>query len=265
MRRLLLGALVAIVAFMAWPSRPRAQSAPIHILFVGNSLTYVGNLPGVLDAIAAANGRRLVSTMIVKGGGTLAERVADGSVTRALAADRYDLVVLQERGGDMICAFAPDACKTSEAALTVLVKAATRRGARPILLGTYQGDLEASQELVKAESIAKGLAVAYVPVSERFQAATRSAPAANWLYADHMHPGHDLVLLEAALLYRELFGALPHLSVLTVHAPMFGPHAKFFATVPSSHAPTAQGDAGAYTYSADETAVVLGIAAGKPR
>jgi len=56
------------------------------LLFVGNSLTYVGNLPAVLDALAAANGRTIASDMLVSGGATLSERVADGSAGSARVA-----------------------------------------------------------------------------------------------------------------------------------------------------------------------------------
>jgi hypothetical protein len=47
------------------------------LLFVGNSLTYVGNLPAVLDALAASNKKSLQSHMIVKAVATLTELVED--------------------------------------------------------------------------------------------------------------------------------------------------------------------------------------------
>jgi hypothetical protein len=202
--------------------------------------------------------------MIVKGGATLAERVSDGSVTRALDAAHYDYVVLHERGGDMICDDAPERFRTSETALGALVKISLAHGATPILLGTYQGDADASRELVKFESAtARRLSLAYVPLSERLQAAAKAVPGAQWFYADGMHPGHDLVLLEATLLYRELFGALPQLTTLAVHAPMFSPHAKFSAPAPTSEALEPAGNAQTYAYAADKVAAVLGIASGQ--
>jgi hypothetical protein len=226
----------------------------------------VGNLPAVLDTLAASNKKPLQSDMIVKGGATLTERVADGSVERALAAKRYDYVVLQERGGDTICAFGPTSCKDADASLGVLARIAVAHGAKPILLGTYQTMPQVSTELVGAESAAASrLSIAYVPVSDRLQTAIESAPTAEWLFADRAHPGHDLVLLEAALLYRQVFGALPGPGGFSVHAPMYAPNATFSVPSPTSHGIASQDAVPLHRYSADRVAVALAIAAGGSR
>ncbi|HEV2607796.1 MAG TPA: hypothetical protein VGT79_07430, partial [Xanthomonadaceae bacterium] len=99
---------------------------------MGNSLTYVGNLPAVLGALAAANGRSLQADMIVKGGATLTERLGDGSVTRVLARRHYDFVVLQERGGDFLCGFEPTKCRDAKASTTALVRIARNASAEPL-------------------------------------------------------------------------------------------------------------------------------------
>jgi hypothetical protein len=204
--------------------------------------------------------------MIVKGGATLTDHVADGSVERALAAKRYDFVVLQERGGDVICAFTPTSCKDSETALSALARLVAIHGAKPIFLGTYQTLPQASAALIEAESTATSrLSIGYVPVSDLFQTAVGSAPSAEWLYADHAHPGHDLVLLEAALLYRQIFGTLPRASGFSVHAPMYGPRTKFAPPSPTSRSVVSQGISQFHTYTADRVAAVLAIAAGGSR
>jgi hypothetical protein len=51
--------------------RPRMPTAPLEVLFVGNSLTYVGNTPAVFDALTRASGRPSSSDMIVQGGAAL--------------------------------------------------------------------------------------------------------------------------------------------------------------------------------------------------
>ena len=40
--------------------------APIRILFVGNSLTYVGNLPAALEALSTSNGKSVSVEMLVE-------------------------------------------------------------------------------------------------------------------------------------------------------------------------------------------------------
>ena len=68
------------------------------------------------------------------------------------------------------------------------------------------------------------------------------------------------VLLEAVLLYQQLYGALPQAKALAVRAPMFVPGSKFAAPSPVSEPlPPDVGLAGGYDYSHDEmmTAIEL--------
>jgi hypothetical protein len=194
----------------------------IRVLFVGNSLTYVGNLPAVFDAAARANGRETRSDMIVQPGATLTDRVKDGAVERALSEGKYSFVVLQERGGDFMCGFGPRVCEDSRNSLASLTAMARHHDAVPVLLGTYQGDPGASDEIVEAESKAAiTLGVRYISVSDRFQRGQSIAPELQWLYSDGMHPGRDLILLEALLLYIELLEQSPTNAALAVDAPIY--------------------------------------------
>lgn len=151
-----ISALLAISILLTCASCTTQSSPkpPERVLFVGNSLTYVGNVPAVLSALAEANGEPVASDMIVKGGATLTDRVADGSVARALKEKNYTALVLQERGGDLICAFTPDSCAQSREAIKALVALAKEQDVNVVLLGTYQPLPEVSQRLIKEESTA---------------------------------------------------------------------------------------------------------------
>lgn len=201
----------------------RVPHRPLSVLFVGNSLTYVGNTPAVLDALAAASGALVSSDMIVEGGATLTQRVNDGSVGRALAGKRYSVIVLQERGGDLICSFGPESCSESRKAIKALVALARKSGARTCLLGTYQGNPDASKAIVAAESAAAAEAgIPYLEISERLQALRAAAPTMRWQAPDGMHPGSDLALLNAAVLHQALLGRPPRIAALIVNAPIYG-------------------------------------------
>lgn len=211
---------------------------PVRVLFVGNSLTYVGNLPGVLEALAAANGKPIATEMLVRGGATLSDRARDGSVRKVLGAAHYDFVVLQERGGDVLCFnVIPDEgsdCASTRAHVD-LARIAASQGTRPILLGTYQQLQQASQAIEARErAVARLINAAHVPVSERFRRLRAEAAAKNWFHEDGMHPGHDLVLLEAIWLYRAIFDSTPRPHDLIVSRPMFGPNARFDGALPAS-------------------------------
>ena len=239
----------------------------MRLLFVGNSLVYVGNLPAVFDALARRNGRSVQSDMLVKGGATLSDRLADGSVERALGSAEYDRVILQERGGDFLCAFGSDSCQRAANSLQRLAGMVRDRGSMPLLLGTYQGSPRASREIVEAESAAAAaLGIPYVSISNRLQAGMQAAPSSRWLHADRMHPGHELVLLEAIALYRTLFGESPKNGALRVLAPMHEPDAHFPAAVVSDTFlpdPATRGPR-SYTYPAAEVRLALAIAGRNP-
>jgi hypothetical protein len=235
---------------------PAAAPRTVRVLFVGNSLTYVGNLPAVLEAQAQAAGRGLSTRMLVRGGATLDDRVRDGSVAGLLQREHFDYVVLQERGGDVLC-FQPGACEASGRAHVALGGLARAHGAVPVVLGTYQSLPGASRALVDAErALATKIRARFVPVSEGFRCAHAAAPALDWLAADGMHPGHDLTLLMASRLYASIFGAAPRAQALTVRAPMYGPDARFDGAKPAA-AQSVQATGDVHRYDAARVAAIL--------
>ena len=204
-------------------------SAATRVLFIGNGHTYVGNVPAVFAALAAANGRRVESHMLVKSGATLSDRVIDGSAERALARGRYDYVILQERAGDFVCELPDDpVCAQSNAALAAMTKLAQAHAARAIVLGTYLCESErVSARFAQAEATATTDAqLAYVAVAAPLQAGRAARPARPWC-SDRTHAGSDAVLLAAAALFREVFGELPAAVKVTVTAPIFPPTTRF--------------------------------------
>ena len=254
--------LVAAFALAACSSTPASE--PTRVLFVGNSLIYTSNLPAVIDALGDANGQSIHSEMLVKGGATLRHRVEDGSVDAVLEKGHYDYVVLQERGGDLICG-GPAPCETvrvSTEALQSLADTAREHGATPLFLGTYQPLPSASEALLESEAQAAAAAsVPLIPVSGLFAQALASNPGLPWLDADGMHPGPQLQLLEAVLLYHELTGEYPDAAGFRVTAPLYTPRAKFFPPLLASEKVVVRGDAAnRHEYSSGAVAVALKLA-----
>lgn len=75
----------------------KQQNLPLRILFVGNSFTQRNNLPGLLTELAAARDLCIEHTLISAGGASLRTHWNAGRASTAIAADRYDYVVLQEQ------------------------------------------------------------------------------------------------------------------------------------------------------------------------
>lgn len=201
------------------------KNESVRMLFVGNSLIYVGNLPAVVDALAGANGRFVKSEMIASGGATLDQHLHEGAAHRAIETSSFDYVVLQERGGDILCAFGPQSCIDATASLAEFSRISQTAGARPIYLGTYQAMPAGSIGIEREEAAAaERLPIAHVAVSEHIRNGVGALPQAAWFADDGMHPGADLTLLKAVLVYREIFGVLPADTAFTVEAEMRGPH-----------------------------------------
>ena len=235
--------IVLLGALCACGAKAPATAPPVRVLFVGNSLTYVGNTPAVFAALSSESSHPVASEMIVAGGATLAQRVRDGSVERALASRRYSVLVLQERGGDLLCAFGPDSCSDSTKAIGTLAAIAKAHGARAVLLGTYQAMPKMSAALVQAESAAAADAgIPYAEVSETLQQLQARMPANRWLAPDGMHPGPDLALLNAIVLYRAIHHAAPATMPLAVRAPIYGIDSGLDATLRAADAPPPRAD-----------------------
>lgn len=242
MRSRFLAMLVAMFLAISCAAPERA-SPPDRVLFVGNSLTYVGNVPAVFSALAEANGTPMPSDMIVKGGATLSERVADGSVARALAEHRYAWLVLQERGGDLMCSFGPESCVQSRQAIDALARMGDAHGVKVVLLGSYQPHPHASRMLVEKESAAATEAgIPYVEISETLRRLRDHAPDLVWFAADGVHPGKDLALLDAIRLHQVLRGRAPTPAPLMVKAPIHGVSSGLTAVLRASDAPPPRPD-----------------------
>jgi hypothetical protein len=69
----------------------------LHVLFIGNSYTYVNDLPGMFRNLACSGGHHVVTDMSAEGGWTLADHVASVDTFQKLKAQQWDYVVLQEQ------------------------------------------------------------------------------------------------------------------------------------------------------------------------
>lgn len=222
MRVLALLAVAVVLVFASCAAKHREAQAE-RVLFVGNSLTYVGNVPAVYSALAEANGRQVASDMIVRAGATLTDRLSDGSVAQALVGGRYTALVLQERGGDLTCSFGQDSCVQSRKAIIALASLAKAMSVKVVLLGTYQAHPVASRRIVEKESAAAADAgIPYIEVSEKLRQLRAAAPGLSWFAPDGMHPGKDLALLNAILVHHAIHGSLPKPEQITVGAPIYG-------------------------------------------
>ena len=218
--------LLLAMALPVWAqTTDPAPTRELRVLFVGNSLTYVNNLPRLLHAMAASQpGMPSITTATyVAPGGTVAERWTDGHAAAALRDGHWDVLVLQERGGLLACMVDSERrqeseCRASDRAHRDFTELAGSRGSRVLLLATWGPDGDWQRRL--DEAIRKlsgklrsgGADVAVVPAGSTLRTWARRQPADAPAFPDGVHPGLPASLIMAAQLYRVVTGedAQPH-------------------------------------------------------
>jgi hypothetical protein len=172
------------------PTYAAAQAplvAPLRVLFVGNSLTYVNDLPAMVAAMPCfEDGRAIVVQTIADANMSLADHFKKGTARAALKPGRWDIVVMQQGPSalpasrrellDSVRRFAPE------------IKAA---GARPAMFAVWpswqqRDDFDAVTESYQQAANAIGALV--LPVGEAWRAAWRRDAGLPLYAADDVHP-----------------------------------------------------------------------------
>lgn len=194
------------------PQRAMVPTPPtgpgLHVLFVGNSLTYVNNLPGILEALADSAREELLETrMVAKPDYSLEDHWNDGDARTGILKGGWNVVVLQQ---------GPSSLETSRVLLLQYARAFAdpirKVGARPALYQVWP-TIDRAMDFPRANESYR-LAAAAVdgilfPVGEAWLAAQqidRSIP----LYAfDGLHPSAEGSYLAALVMYSILYGKSP--------------------------------------------------------
>ncbi|MFI5225123.1 MAG: hypothetical protein ACHQ3P_00445 [Candidatus Limnocylindrales bacterium] len=220
--RLLLGLVVAASAATCAGSQDGCGGDPngcIRVLFIGNSYTYVNDLPGTFSHLAASGGRRVATDSVAVGGATLADALDSADRRQRMASARWGFVVLQEqsqipaspqlRQQDMF-----PAART----LAGLVEAA---GAEPVLFETWahrDGWPEAgisSYGLMQAQvddaydTLSRELGVPEAPVGSAWSIVRGQDPGLALWVDDGVHPTPAGTYLAACVFYATIFHADP--------------------------------------------------------
>lgn len=209
MRRCLAAILLTSLAL----AKAQASEPAHRVLFIGNSLTYVNDLPNAFASLAP-DGTRLDVDMIASAGASLADAMRNSLVTKALSKGGYTEVILQERGGDAFC---PAACRLEGVSALPAMRSATEasrmaraEGARVFYLGTWQSDRQTNEALEFGErAIASASGAIYVDIAEPRRKLMQAHPDFAWTHADGQHPGYATTAVMALRLWRAMFGVTP--------------------------------------------------------
>lgn len=202
----------------AAPCGPLQPTPCVRVLFLGNSYTYVNDLPAVFGDLARGGGRNVETGMVAGGGETLADHAASADTAAAIVGSRWQFVVLQEQS--LVPSIESARRSQMYPAARSLVGAIRTAGATPILLQTWahrDGWAEQGLDYARMQSaidegyatIGGELGVAVAPAGQAWQATLRQDPMIALWQEDGSHPSLAGTYLAACVVYVRVFGASP--------------------------------------------------------
>jgi len=212
------------------PMSAPAAARPTRVLFVGNSLTFVSDLPQIFAELARSAGRPVEVDMAAEGGWTCADHAASDVSLGKIAGGGWDYVVLQEQSAMLAL---PEKREEQMApAVRLLHAKITEGGAVTVLFMTWAGrdglpasgyeDYHAMQAGVEAGylEIADELGVMVVPVGAAWREVVAADPDLELWQRDGIHPAQAGSYLAACVFYATLFGASPEGVTYTAGLPV---------------------------------------------
>ncbi len=236
-------------------SPPRAHPRPtLRVLFVGNSLTYVNNLPRMVQAIAESqpNGPRIETTTFTAPGGRLDERWEDGAAPGALRNGHWDVLVLQEASGLLVCMGRPEQrrdreCRDSERTHKRFAALATASGTRVLVYATWGPDeswdlaLERGHDLLVRVLRGTQADVELVPTNRALRRYEKRY-SREQTRPDGLHPSVSASLVIAALMYRGITGQAAVAHDVAIDFPLLPVNAAMDPSLPLESQAGLQGD-----------------------
>ena len=187
---------------------------PLRVLFVGNSYTYVNDLPAVVRALGAATpGAGVEVDSVTVGGATLADHWNSTGARERIASGGFDAVVIQGQSMEPVSS---PASFDQHAAL--LAGALRDAGAHGVWYATWaRRDVEAEpRALTEALELRYRMAAALngdvvARVGAAWQIALLELPGVELYDADRSHPSPAGSLLAGCVILQALTGKTPRL------------------------------------------------------
>jgi hypothetical protein len=190
-----------------------------RVLFIGDSYTYVNDLPTTFADLAWAAGDRVDAGTLATGGESLAGHVADATTETTIDPEAWNTVVLQDQSEDP--ALPSYRASEMDPAVTELAQLIRNDGAKPLLFLTWghhsgwpQADLFSYSSMQAAVdqgylAIAAELAIPIAPVGDAWQSVLAQQPDAGLWQSDGVHPTTAGTYLAACVFYARIFGRSP--------------------------------------------------------
>jgi len=190
------------------PTGPRLVGEGRRILFVGNSLTYVNDLPGMLQALAdSAGGDQLAVETVAGPDFALVDHWKEGTAVHEIAEGGWELVVLQQ--GPSSVAVNRDSLRLFTGRFATEI---AKVNARPALYSVWP-TLARQQDFPRAiESYTLAAAdvnAVLLPVASAWLAAWERKPTLELYGPDGFHPTLTGTYLAALVMYAKILNKSP--------------------------------------------------------
>ena len=192
------------------PTGPgNAPAGTTPVLFIGNSLTYWNDLPGMVAALSAAAGDEspVWARSVGIPNADLGIHLADGRAADAIASNRWKVVVLQQ---------GPSSLPENRAALRAWTRTFAQHvravGGRTALYAVWPQEIhqhtwdDATRSYAMAANDVNGM---LFPVGEAWRAAWRRDPGIALYSPDGLHPSIEGSYLAALVIYATIAGRSP--------------------------------------------------------
>lgn len=192
-------------SFALHTDKPKGE---LRVLFIGNSLTYTNDLPAMVESLAkAAKQKRFVYKSVALPDFGLEEHWKQGEARRAIARDKWDVVVLQQ---------GPSSLPESRAVLLDYVRRfdaeIKKAGAKTAIYMVWPSaarfadfDRVSESHRLAAEEVNALL----FPAGEAWRAAFRLDDNVPLYSQDGFHPSPVGTYLAALVIYEQLYGQSP--------------------------------------------------------
>lgn len=212
--------LLLVMVLVLSSCSPRCEDdSCLRILFIGNSYTFVNNLPATLTELAESGGHQIETGMAAEGGMTLTNHVDSADTTSQISSSQWDFIVLQEQS--QIPSVKQFRLNQMYPAARVLVQEIENTGAIPLFfipwahrdgwpengMQTYmemQGQIERGYF-----DIANELGAPMAPVGFTWAVVIKEHPEISLWQADGSHPTKEGTYLAASVFYAVFFRESP--------------------------------------------------------
>lgn len=173
------------------------------VLFIGNSYTYVNDLPGIVQALAdSAGGQPLAVETVAQPDYALVDHLADGTAKREIAKGGWAFVVLQQ--GPSSVEVNRDTLRLATKAFAPLIAAA---GGKPALFSAWPTSdrrVDFPRSIESYKLAATDVSGVYLPVAPAWLAAWNLDPTLALYDFDGLHASMIGSYLSALVIYGRL-------------------------------------------------------------